>query len=437
MLPQAIPMAADLQRVSLELPLAKERTRHADGFERRAALAQRNHGGVVCQHRRAERSTSNAREFRVREDLGVVRGQRLARGQGPLELRLFEERRDVAHQVPACRLLDLPGHRREPAVAVDERERAVAVVVAAHAAALVLVLAPGRLGHHLTVRVDVVERHLEVLSHGFTQLGAIEPRRDRQQRAIDHRRVHRGALLGELAIRVDVHRLGQPLVDSRHVAPIRMQCVQARQRRRDDPSVIRRVHATGDQRLSGLDHEGVELTTEGTERRPRRAPHNRGGRGDRLQHERRVWRRVEVGRDQVDRPIVVLGPQQVSACTVQSLRDFARLVERGRRRSAGAHQRGDELRGASNRMDAEVVRDAAVPAMIATTLLSRQEGADPLVVVSEEVGEDRIDTGGGGTGSAIRRLALAPRVERGRQRAGHGGAEKGSTSQGHGRSTVS
>jgi hypothetical protein len=212
----------------------------------------------------------------------------------------------VAGERVAFLRLDEPRRCGESAVAVPEGQDAVGQVVAGRRATPVLVLPPRGLGGHVAVRVQVVERHLQVAADGLEERVAPEEARHGEEGAVAGRRVDGGAPLGKLAVRVDVDPLRQPRVDARDVPRVREERVQPGEGRADDPPVVRGVDAADDQRLSRGAGEPLEVRDRlGRDVRPRHA-HDRERRADRLEHEGRVGRRVKVRRGQVDRAVGVL-----------------------------------------------------------------------------------------------------------------------------------
>jgi hypothetical protein len=305
--------------------------------------------------------------------------QRCARRQRAAELRLEEKRRQLAH--PPLRLrLDLAGHRGEAAVAIAQRERAVGVVVAVHVAALVAVLPARGLGHDIAVGVDVVERHLEILAHGLEQRGAVEQPGDVDERAVHDRRIDRRALLRVLPVGIEVDALGEPLVGACDVAFVGKQRVHPRKRRADDPAMVRRVHATGHERLAAALDELAQLHRHRRDRRHRARAQQRARGARALEDEREIGRRVKIGLVVINRAVRVLRREHVADGGAHRLDQLGGAeITRARRTRGGGERRHEAVRP-RDRVDAARIGHAADPAVAGALLLLREQRGDPRVV---------------------------------------------------------
>jgi len=61
--------------------------------------------------------------------------------------------------------------------------------------------------------VNVEKGHLEIAAHGLEQRGAVEEAGDCRERAATMRELNGRALLGVLAVGIEIDVLGEPLID--------------------------------------------------------------------------------------------------------------------------------------------------------------------------------------------------------------------------------
>ncbi len=151
--------------------------------------------------------------------------------------------------------LKLARQCRELPVAVLHRQVFQREPVGRHRAALVGVLAAGDFRDHFVARVQQPQHAFQVAPHGVQQLGTVELGRHHHQRPIADGVVHQRAALGKLPVGVQIHALGEPLIDAAHVRRVWKKFVDLGQRVTDHPAVIGRVHAAAQQRSSRLAQE--------------------------------------------------------------------------------------------------------------------------------------------------------------------------------------
>ncbi len=200
---------------------------------------------------------------------------------------------EIAEFARAARL-DALGNGREPPVVRVQGELAELRQVPPDFAHALLVLPPRRGRVHLAVRLEQVQRHVEVPPYVVQQRRLVAQPRDRQQARVRHLGGVRRTPLAVDPVRGRVDALVEPVLDPRRVPPVREQVVGPSQRRGHLPPVVRRVYAAGRQRGPGfLDHRGQRRAhRRGLRRRVR--VEQRVQHADVLDRESAVRRRVQV-----------------------------------------------------------------------------------------------------------------------------------------------
>ncbi len=155
---QGISPAFNTESFTAEHTFAEELPGHAHRFEHCFSLAQAEEGRVTRQtgchaerpiraavDRGAEPAPANPGKAAVREDLGVRRRNRAAFRKELPQQRIVQEinqRIGALHEAHAGPLLDEPGYRGEPGVAVMDRQISVLKVIVGDRNCHVLILPP-------------------------------------------------------------------------------------------------------------------------------------------------------------------------------------------------------------------------------------------------------------------------------------------------------
>ena len=151
--------------------------------------------------------------------------------------------------------------------------------------------------------------------------------RDGDERTVHNRRVDGGALLGVLAVGIEIDGLGEPLVDARDVARIREKAVGGRESGAHNPAVVGCVDTTGHEASGSARDEFTKFTGKSNERGHRaRAEENAGGAHD-LQNERHIRWRVEIRGEVIDGAVFgMLRGEHVGDGETQRLHEVGGLV---------------------------------------------------------------------------------------------------------------
>ena len=99
--------------------------------------------------------------------------------------------------------------------------------------------------------MQVVIHHPQILTDGIQQFRFSQTIGHRDQHPVDLRRIPGRALLRILTVRIQIDLFRQPLLRPRHITAVGPLQMQGRQCRTHDPSVVRRMQPTDDQRLPG------------------------------------------------------------------------------------------------------------------------------------------------------------------------------------------
>ena len=164
------------------------------------------------------------------KNLCVVFRQRSFRRQHRAKLGPLQHVGKEVAKLTHATLLDHPGDARELPVPIQQRQFAVLKHVPADIADLRLILAARVNRLDIAIRFEQIKRRFEIMPHMLDQLVLPQETGDREQAGIGDTGGVNGAAFTVLAIQINIDALVEPVIDTLHVASMRPQMIDARER---------------------------------------------------------------------------------------------------------------------------------------------------------------------------------------------------------------